>query len=145
MGMSWCKCPFEGMPWCKYSDPNTNYSKIPFIFKMRCLQRLKIKIFSKLDLSFPKGSSLFLKVPKNWWSLLEIPKWGVDLKSDDLAQKIYLHKLVEQRDGTFKALFWKNEWSKFKKKMSLNAWTFHSCTIIHCMTYCIRYLFSYLK
>ena len=29
----------------------------------------------------------FFKVPKNLWSLSEIPKWGVDLKSDDLAWK----------------------------------------------------------
>ena len=31
------------------------------------------------------------------------------------------------------------------KKSETNAQTFHSCTIIHYMTYCIRYMFSYLK
>ena len=49
-------------------------------------------------------------LPKNWWSLLEISKKGIDLKSDDLAQKIYFHNLVEQRGGTFPMpFFWKNE------------------------------------
>ena len=30
-------------------------------------------------------------------------------------------------------------------KINSNAQTFHSCTIMHCMTHCIRYMFSYLK
>ena len=34
---------------------------------------------------------------------------------------------------------------KKKHKSETNAQAFHSCTIIHCMTYCIRYMFSYLK
>ena len=84
MGMSWCECPLVSMPWCECSNPNTNYSKISFIFKIRFSRRLK---------------------PKNWWSLLEIPKWGIDLEFDDLAQKIYFHNLVEQKGGTFKVFF----------------------------------------
>ena len=34
---------------------------------------------------------------------------GIDLESDDLAQKIYFHNLVEQRGGPFPWPFWKNE------------------------------------
>ena len=38
---------------------------------------------------------------------------------------------------------------KFNKrknhKSESNAQTFHSCTIIHCMTHCIKYMLSYLK
>ena len=30
-------------------------------------------------------------------------------------------------------------------KSESNAQIFHSCTIIHCMTHCIRYMFSYPK
>ena len=41
------------------------------------------------------------------------------------------------------------EGGKFNKrkdhKNESNAQIFHSCTIIHCMTHCIRYMFSYLK
>ena len=55
--MSWCKCPFVRLSWCKCA--NINYSKISFIFKVRFPQHLKPKMFSKLDLLFPKGSSLF--------------------------------------------------------------------------------------
>ena len=32
-----------------------------------------------------------------------------------------------------------------KHKNEINAQAFHSCTIVHYMTYCIRYMFSYLK
>ena len=34
---------------------------------------------------------------------------------------------------------------KKKHKSETNAQAFHSCTIIHYMTYCIRYMFSYMK
>ena len=38
--------------------------------------------------------------------MLEISEWGIDLEFDDLAQKIYLHNLVEQKGGgTFPRLF----------------------------------------
>ena len=52
-----------------------------------------------------------LKLPKkNWWTLLEIFEWGIDLESDDLAQKIYFHNLVEQKGWHIpEAFFWKNE------------------------------------
>ena len=38
----------------------------------------------------------------------------------------------------------RREVGKFNKSES-NAQTFYSCTIIHCMTRCIRYMFSYMK
>ena len=42
--------------------------------------------------------------------MLEISEWGIDLEFDDLAQKIYLHNLVEQKGvARFQGLFWKNE------------------------------------
>ena len=51
-----------------------------------------------------------LRLPKNWWSLLEISEQGIDLESDDLAQKICFHNLVKQKEWhVFKAFFWKNE------------------------------------
>ena len=41
------------------------------------------------------------------------------------------------------------EGGKFNKRKNhtseSNAQIFHSCTIIHCITHCIRYMFSYLK
>ena len=37
------------------------------------------------------------------------------------------------------------KFDKKKHKSETNAQAFHSCTIIHYMTYCIRYMFSYLK
>ena len=44
----WCKCLLMGMSWCKCFDPDTNYSKIPFIFKMRFPQPLKPKYSQNL-------------------------------------------------------------------------------------------------
>ena len=59
-------------------------------------------------------SSFWLEALKNWWSLLEISEWGIDLEFDNLAQKIYLHNLVEQKEWhVSKALFF------WKKKNSL--------------------------
>ena len=63
----------------------------------------------------PEKSSFFfdLRLLKNWWSLLEISEWGIDLESDDLAQEIYFHSLVEQKGWhVFKAFLWKNEFFK---------------------------------
>ena len=46
VGVPWCECPFVGMSWCKCPfGANTNYSKIPFIFKTRLSQSLKPKYF----------------------------------------------------------------------------------------------------
>ena len=57
-----------------------------------------------------KSSSFWLKAPKNWWSLLEIFEWGIDLKSDDLVQKIYFHTFGwAKRWHVPEAFFWKNE------------------------------------
>ena len=56
---------------------NTIYSKIPFIFKTRLPQRLKSKYFPKLDLLFMKSHLSFdLRLPKNWWLLLENLRMG---------------------------------------------------------------------
>ena len=54
--------------------------------------------------------SFDLRLPKNWWSLLEISEWGIDLESDDLAQKIYFHNLIERKKWHIsKAFFEKDE------------------------------------
>ena len=121
---AWCKCPIgvchdANVPLWVRHDANAScrdaIMQTQYIQKFPCFQNEassapEIKIFSRLDLSFPKGSSIFLKVPKNWWSLSEIPKWGVDLKSDDLAQKIYFHNWGVQKGWHIsKAFFWKNE------------------------------------
>ena len=97
-------------------DANTIYSKILFIFKTRLPQHLKPKYF-QTQFIIPEKSSFFLKLKspkKNGWSLLEISEWGIDLESDDLAQKIYFHNLVEQKGvAHFQGLFfWKNEFFK---------------------------------
>ena len=57
MGISWCECPLVGMQECKC--PNTNYSKIPFIFKIKAFLMPETKIFSNLDLLFPEKPSFF--------------------------------------------------------------------------------------
>ena len=107
--MTWCECPLRSMPqvfWCKH-----NLFKNLLYFQNEASSVLETKIFSKLDLLFMKSHLLFnLRSPKNWWSLLEISEWGIYLESDDLAQKIYFHNLVEQKEWhVSKALFWKNE------------------------------------
>ena len=58
------------------------------------------KIFSKLDLLFMKSHFPFdLRLPKIGDHYQKISEWGIDLKSDDLTQKIYFHNLVKQRGG----------------------------------------------
>ena len=66
VGISWCKWPLVGMQWCKCSNSNTNYSKIPFIFKIKAYSMPETNIFSNLDLLFPKSHLLFLylRLPK---------------------------------------------------------------------------------
>ena len=59
MGMSWCKLPLVGMQWCKCSNTNINYSKIPFIFKIKAFSVPKTNIFSNFDLLFPKSHLFF--------------------------------------------------------------------------------------
>ena len=100
-GMPWCECPFVGMPWCesydaKCLDANTIYSKVSFIFKMRLSQRLK-NIFKTQSIIPEKSPSFLLKAPKKLVITVENPQTGIDLESDDLAQKIYFHNLVEQK------------------------------------------------
>ena len=89
------------MLWCKH-----NSFKNFLYFQNEASSTLETKIFSKLDLLFMKSHLLFyLRLPKNWWSVLEISEWGIDLESDDLAQKIYFHNWVEQKGGTFPRSF----------------------------------------
>ena len=59
VGMQECKCPLVGMPWCECSNPNTNYSKIPFIFKMRFPHNLKPKYFQN-SIYYSRKGHLFL-------------------------------------------------------------------------------------
>ena len=95
--------------WHKCFDVNTIYSKILFIFKMGLPWCLK-NIFKTSFIILEKSSSFWLEAPKNWWSMLEISEWGIDLEFDDLAQKIYLHNLVKQKGvARFQSPFWKNE------------------------------------
>ena len=64
----WCKCLLTKMGMRMSSDgyvmmqmfwPRHKLFKNSFIFKMRFPQRLKPKMFSKVDLLFPKGLSSF--------------------------------------------------------------------------------------
>ena len=102
MQMSSCGYIMTWMLWCKHT-----LFKNSLYFQNEASSAPKIKMFSKLDLLFLKSHLLFdLRLPKNWWLLLEIFEWGIDLESDDLAQKICFHNLVEQKEWhVFKALF----------------------------------------
>ena len=61
-----------------------------------------------------KSSPFWLKASKKIGDL-EISEWGIDLESDDLAQKIYFHNLVQQKGWhVFKAFFLKNEFFKYQ-------------------------------
>ena len=137
--MPWRECPLVGMQWMQM--PPCGYImtwmlrckhklfKNSFYFQNEASTTPETKIFSKLDLLFLKGHLLFdLRLPrKNWWSLLEILEWGIDSESDDLAQKIYFHNLVEQKGvAHFQGLFlerwilWKS--SIFKKIHFFSSW-----------------------
>ena len=68
------------------------------------------KIFSKLDLLFMKSHIPFdLRLKKKLViTYQKIFEWGIDLESNDLAQKI--DNLVKQKGWhIFKAFLWKNE------------------------------------
>ena len=115
VGMSWCKWPLIGMQWCKCSNSNTNYSKIPFIFKIKASSVPETNIFSNLDLLFSKSHLFFyylLKAPeKNWWSLLGISGWDINSKiwwsgSKDLFSQFGWAKGWHVSKAPF---FWKNE------------------------------------
>ena len=141
--MPWCKCPLGDMQWmrmypCGYAM-NANVltqiiQKFPLFSKWGFLSTRNLKCFQNSIYYSRKGHLFFfwIKVPRNWWSPLKILKWGVDLKSDDLAQKIYFYNLTEQRSGTFKALFGKMNSLKIKylKKVHfccLWIWQFGKC------------------
>ena len=116
VGIPWCEWPLVGMPWCKCFDAN-NLFKNSLFFQIEASLEPKTKIFSNLDLLFPEKSFFFwFKTPKNWWSLLEDFWMGIDSESDDLAQKIYFHDLVEQRGGTFPRPFFGKKMSSLKIK-----------------------------
>ena len=141
VGMQWCKCTLVGMLWWKYTLERCammrmfrckhNLFKNSLYFQNEASSAPETKILSKLDLLFLKSHLLFgLRLLKNWWSLLEIFEWGIGLETDDLAQKIYFHNLVEQKGWhAFRAFFWKTNSLKIKhlKKIhffSLWIWQF---------------------
>ena len=129
---SWCrrpmlKCKCKVYPWwcqCTYLYHDANVllgicrdanalmqtqfiQKFPLFSKSRLPQRLK-NIFKSWFVIPRKVIFLFffyLRLPKNWWSLLEISEWDIDLEFDDLAQQIYFHNLVQQKGGTFSRPF----------------------------------------
>ena len=62
----------HGMLWCKH-----NLFKNSFYFQNEASTTPETKIFSKLDLLFMKSHLPFdLRLPKNWWSLLENLRMG---------------------------------------------------------------------
>ena len=90
--MPWCECPLGSMPWCECPLVCMQWTQMhPYGYIMTqmlwCKHKLfknslyfqneassapEIKIFSKLDLLFLKSHLIFdLRLPKNWWSLLE--------------------------------------------------------------------------
>ena len=88
VGMSWCECPFGCMQWCKcpcwYVMMQMLWRKHNLFKNSLCFQNQGFlsawnqKYFQILICYFSKShllilSSFFdLKLPKNWWSLLEI-------------------------------------------------------------------------
>ena len=122
MGISWHEC----------FDANIIYSKNSLYFQNEASSAPEIKIFSKLDLLFPKSHLLFdLRLPKKLMITLEISELDIDLESDDLAQKDYFHNLVQQRRWhIFKAFFfekwilWKSSTLKRFICFSLWIWQF---------------------
>ena len=126
--MPWCECPLGSMPWRECLFVGMQWMQMPpygyimtrmlwckhnlfknsLYFWSEASSASETKIFSKLDLLFLKSHLLFdLRLPKkNWWSLLEIFEWGIDLESDDLAQKIYFRNLVKKKGvAHFQGLF----------------------------------------
>ena len=111
VGMSWCKCLFGSMPWCRMLWCKHNLFKNSFYFQNEASTTPETKIFQNLIYYSWKVIFFFdLRLLKNWWSLLEISEWGIDLKFDDLAQKIYFHNLVKQKGWHISEAFsWKNK------------------------------------
>ena len=102
VGVQWCKCPFVGISWHECFDAITIYSKIHFIFKARLPQRLKSKYFQNSIYSSQKVIFFYLRLPKKLVITVRNLRMGaLTWKSDDLAQKIYFHNLVEQKGGLF--------------------------------------------
>ena len=75
---------------------------------MRLSQRLK-NIFKTQSIIPEKSPSFLLKAPKKLVITVKNPQTGIDLESDDLAQKIYFHNLVEQKGWHVQGIFWENE------------------------------------
>ena len=97
-----CKCPLVGMPWCKCFDANTTYSKTSFVFKSRLPRPWNQNIFKTRFIILEKSYFFLLKAQKKKLVIIVRNLWmAIDLESDDLAQKIYFHNLVEQKGGTF--------------------------------------------
>ena len=71
-----CGYAMMWMSWCKH-----NLFKSSFYFQNEASSMPETKIFSKLDLLFMKSHLPFdLRVPKNWWSLLENLRMGHRLR-----------------------------------------------------------------
>ena len=67
-----CRCAMMQMLWCKH-----NSFKNSLYFQNEASTTPETKIFSKLDLLFMKSHLPFdLRLPKNWWSLLENLRMG---------------------------------------------------------------------
>ena len=112
MRMPPCGCIMTRMLWC-----NHNLFKNSFYFQSEASLVPEIQIFSKLNLFFPKNHLLFyLRLPKKLVITVRNLRMGALIwKSDDLAQKIYFHNLVEQKGGLFprpffleKRILWKS-------------------------------------
>ena len=136
-----CKCPLVGISWHRMLWCKRDLFKNSFYFQNEASTTPETKIFLKLDLLFMKSHLPFdLRLPKNWWSLLEISEWGIDLESDDLVQKIYFHNLVDQKgvtrfQGLFlkKWIFWKSSILKrfiFFKFLNMAIWQASRPTVI---------------
>ena len=103
VGMSWCECPLVGMSWCKcnltknffyFSSRdfleawNQNAFNTRFIFLKDYSFLFRWDLNAECIIPAPKTYSILtLKLPKKWWSLLEVSEWDVNLRSDDSARK----------------------------------------------------------
>ena len=98
MQMSSCGYIMTQMLWC-----NHNLFKNSFYFQSEASSVPEIQIFSKLNLFFPKSHLLFyLRLPKKLViTVRNLWMGALTWNSDDLAQKIYFHNLVEQKGGLF--------------------------------------------
>ena len=132
MQISPCRNDMMQMLWRKH-----NLLKKSLCFQIEASSTPETKIFSKLDLLFLKSHLLFyLRLTKNRWSLLEISEVGINLESDDLAQKIYFHNLVKQRDGTFPRPLFLEKWILWKSSILKDSFFFEYDNLTSVKTHC---------